>query len=238
MLTKSKAIILSIIKYGDNKLIIRAFTENHGLISFIISRSKKGKIKTNLFYPLSILELDLKLQRNEKFSSVSDASPAAVLHDLGNNIIKTSISFFITEVLNRCIKEEEQNKNKFDFIYNSIRFLDLLHHNVHNFHLYFLLELTKYLGFYPSGKPETHNNFFDLREGIFTIENHSAYTLNKDGSEVFYDLMQVNANNFLEYNNDFNERKYLLEKLLLYYELHINNFGTIKSLEVLEVVLA
>lgn len=238
MLTKSKAIILSVLKYGDNKLIIRAFTENHGLVSFIISRTKKGKIKTNLFYPLSILELDLKLQRNEKFSHVTDASPAAALHDLGNNIIKTSISFFITEVLNKCIKEEEQNKNKFDFIYNSIRFLDLLHDNVHNFHLYFLLELTKYLGFYPSGKPEPHNMFFDLREGIFTSEHHSAYTLNKDGSEVIYDLMQVNAGNFLQYKNTTGERKYLVEKLLLYYELHINNFGNLKSLEVLEAVLA
>ena len=110
MLAKSKAIVFSVIKYGDNKLIIRAFTDNKGLISFIITRTKKGKIKTNLFYPLAILQLDLKLQRNEKFSQVTDAAPAVIFLDLGNNIIKTSISFFITEILNKCVKEEEENK--------------------------------------------------------------------------------------------------------------------------------
>ena len=137
MLTKSKAIILSSIKYGDNKLIIKAFTENHGLVSFIIARTKKGKIKSNLFYPLSVLELDLKLQGNEKLSHVSDASPAIVFQDLGNNIVKTSLSFFITEILIKCIKEEEENKAKFDFIFNAICYFDLLNHNSHNFHLYF-----------------------------------------------------------------------------------------------------
>ena len=60
MLTKTQAIVLHSLKYGETRLIVDMFTRSQGRQSFIVSipKSVKGKIKKQLFQPLTLLEIE------------------------------------------------------------------------------------------------------------------------------------------------------------------------------------
>ncbi len=60
MLITTKGIVFSAIKYGEADLIVKCFTQKHGVKTFLlrgILKSKKGKLKASLFQPLTQLEM-------------------------------------------------------------------------------------------------------------------------------------------------------------------------------------
>ena len=60
-LIKTKAIVLSFLKYGDTSLIVRCFTLEDGLKSYLLKgvlSAKKGKIKAAYFQPLTQLNIE------------------------------------------------------------------------------------------------------------------------------------------------------------------------------------
>ena len=55
---ETKAIVLSSLKYGDTSLIVRCYTEQEGLKSFIAKGVfAKKKRNTSLYFPLNELEI-------------------------------------------------------------------------------------------------------------------------------------------------------------------------------------
>ncbi|VAV86332.1 DNA recombination and repair protein RecO, partial [hydrothermal vent metagenome] len=58
MLISTKAIVLSKIRYKDYDLIIKCYTKDFGVQTYLIKnalKTKKGKFKPAYFQPLSIL---------------------------------------------------------------------------------------------------------------------------------------------------------------------------------------
>lgn len=241
MLVKSRGIVLNKVKFGDHKLIVKIYTESSGIKSFIVSqsRSKSSAVKTNLLMPLQPVELVINPGKTEHaLSHIKELSASVHLNEAHTQLIKSSILLFINEVLVKCVKEEEANPSLFEFLYHSIVMLDLMDKGYENFHLYFLAELTKYLGFYPQPYEDEAYKIFDLREGCFVEEKHiTAFCLNEPTSLLFAGLLAVRSGSLAEYKLNYTDRKALLAALINYYELHINNFTAPKSLEVLETVL-
>ena len=169
MLTKTQAIVLHSLKYGETRLIVDMFTRSQGRQSFIVSipKSVKGKIKKQLFQPLTLLEIESDLRPKLQLQKLSDVRLASPFSSIPFDPNKLSISLFIAEFLYYALRSEQHNEPLFDYIVNSIQWLDAQTDRFANFHLVFLMRLSRFLGFYPNLDHYQTGDYFDLRESIF-----------------------------------------------------------------------
>ena len=146
----------------------------------------------------------------------------------------------MAEVLYKSIKEEEPNEHLFEFLYNTIKVLDLSENGSANFHLLFLAQLSKHLGFYPQKPPKLNPSkiYFDLQEGCFVnLRPHHNAFVEPPYSDLFHSIFGTNFDVMDTLKLTQKERKILLEALLNYYSLHLSNFDNLKTLDILEEVL-
>ncbi|MFD1292848.1 DNA repair protein RecO [Lutibacter holmesii] len=236
MIETTKAIVLNTIKYGDTSLITNCYTEQCGVKSYMLKgvlKSKKAKIKPAYFQPL--MQLNLTANHNNK-GALNSLRDVEVLHFYGSlhsNIRKQSIALFLGEVLNQAIKEEEANFALFTYLEASFLWLDM-HNEVANFHLLFLLNLTKYLGFYPELN-KTHETYFDLLEGRFTSRKQH-HTVSGENLDQFKKLLGINFDNLNQVIFNATSRQGVLSILIQYFELHLSGFKKPKSLAILKTV--
>ncbi|MBI9036713.1 MAG: DNA repair protein RecO [Bacteroidales bacterium] len=240
MFYKTKGIVIQRIKYSETSLIVKIYTEIFGLQTYIVKgvRSRKSKIKSNVFQNLSLLDLVVSKKEKSKINFLTEIRLAYQFTTIPFDIRKSSIVMFLNEILHKTIREEEPNQNLFDFLFNSIQLLDHQQKDFANFHLLFLIKLTKHLGFFPHQKQTEQFRYFDLTEGIFIkgIPIHQYY-LNTELSLILNDLLNISFEKINELKISKIQRMQLLEKLIDYYKIHVENFKEIKSLAVLQTVL-
>jgi len=231
---ETKGIVLSSLKYGDTSLIVRCFTEKSGLKSFIAKGVfTKKKRNVALYFPLNEIDLIYSPKANDQqLVFLKSAQTAYYFQSLHIHPIKSAIVFFLAELLNLVLKAEEHNNDLFQFIKQSLILFDEKNSDFADFHLVFLLNLTHFLGFYPSLENE-NSTLFDLENGCFTEVNSSINMLNTLETELFKKLL--NSQFDLTTKNQFNQqqRNILLDILVRYFQVHTNNFKKPNSLQVL-----
>ncbi|NVM64970.1 DNA repair protein RecO (recombination protein O) [Mucilaginibacter sp. SG538B] len=241
MLHKTRGIIFRATDYGESSVIVQIFTEKFGLQSYIINGAKKPKAKIgrNMLQPLHLLDLVVYHKNTGSVQRISELKNAPVLQSIPYDVIKSCIAIFLNEVLYKAIKQQSPDENLFDFIFSAIEWLDHQTESVANFHLIFLTRLTRYLGFYPDRYMAGEADYFDIKNGQFTrYKPESISYLSPPHTDNFRLVLQTSFEDMhlLKLSND--ERRYLVQKLLEYYAMHIEGFGNIKSADVLEEVLA
>jgi len=233
MLVKTKAIVISSVKYQEKALIVKCFTLSDGLKSYFVrdafSSSKKSVKKSAYFQPLTLLEIEANHKNKNTLEYFSSTKPV-VYRTIPNDIVKSSLALFLSEVFHSSLKEEGKNEDLFLFLETALLWLDE-NTITTNFHLIVLLELTKFLGFYPNISDEI---FFELTEGVFT-NFPSKTSLNQEESLLFKMLLNQKID---AVQNPFTtpERRQLLDIILSYYAHHIEHFKKPKSLEVFKEV--
>ena len=238
-IANTKAIVLSSLKYGDSSLIVKCFTLNDGLKSYLIRgvlKSKKGKIKPAYFQPLSQLTIQANHNTKGKLNSIREVQVSTPYNSIYTSIIKQTIVLFLSEMLSNCIQEEEENTALYSYIETSLIWLDT-HDKIANFHLLFLLNLTKFLGFYPD-LTNKEASYFNIVEGNFTntsLEKEVVY-----GEELvqFKKLLGTNFDTIETIKFSKRERQQILGVIIRYFELHLDGFRNPKSLGVLETVFS
>jgi DNA repair protein RecO (recombination protein O) len=237
MVDVTKGIVLHHINYSETSIILKVFTELNGLQSFIIKgfKSPSSKNKKTLIQPLSIIELVAYPNQKGEIGLLKEITLDYYPKSLYIDMKKTAVVFFLDEILYKSIKEHEPNQQLYDFIYNSIVHLDNITDKISLFNLFFTLQLTKYLGFYPELNYSESNNYFDLIDGIYTpvAPGHSFY-IEPELSAFFYQLSVSDINNYSNLSIDYKYRTLLLNKICDYYRVHIIHNNEIKSLDVLE----
>ena len=170
---ETKAIVLSSLKYGDTSLIIRCYTQDFGLKSFIAKGVfSKKKRNTSLYFPLAEIDLSFQPKSNEQqLVFLKSAQTSYYYESLHFHPIKSAIVFFLAEILNLVLKEEADNPELYFYIENSLKEFDQKKDDFADFHLIFLIQLSHFLGFYPN--LEIDGNLFDLENGFFTNSNSS-----------------------------------------------------------------
>jgi len=237
MLVKTKAIVISSLKYQEKSLIVKCVTQSDGLKTYFVPNAfsaKKSNQKIAYFQPLSILEIEANHKNKGTLEHFKEIKLAHAYQTISSDIVKSTIVMFLSEIIHHSIHEEEKNENLFLFLESALLWLDA-HDDVANFHLILLLEMTKFLGFYPD-TTEMDCHFFEMKEGIFTpILGTSC--LSEHETHMFKRLLN------LKFDSDQKtfagiERQILLKILLTYYTIHLDGFKNPKSLEVLKEVFA
>ena len=236
----TSGIVLHTIKYSETSLVVKIYTRNFGLQSYMVSgvRGKKSKNKATLFQPLALVEMVVSNSNKGSLQRVSEINSLHPYVDIPYNIVKSSITIFLNEILYKALREEHSDEDMFDFIKNSLLVLDLKHDNCANFHVFFMIQLSRYLGFYPQGKYTLETPIFDLREGRFIdrLPDHFYY-LSQQNSMLLHDLICASYETIHELKIENSERKELLQAMIIFYQLHISSFKEIKSQEILEEVI-
>ncbi|WP_428330647.1 DNA repair protein RecO [Mucilaginibacter sp.] len=241
MLHKTRGIVFKTTDYGDTSVIVQVFTEKFGLQSYMVNGAKKprAKISRNMLQPLHLLDMVVYHKNTGNVQRIKELKNSPLLQTIPYDVIKSSIAMFLNEVLYKSIKQQSADENLFDFAFNAIEWLDHQTQGIANFHLLFLVKMTRYLGFYPDRYLAGEADYFDLKNGVFNkYKPDSVLYLSPPHTQNFTALLEGSFENIhqLKLNND--ERRYLIQKLLEYYALHIESFGFVRSHEVLEEVLS
>jgi DNA repair protein RecO (recombination protein O) len=241
MLEKTRGIFLHYIDYSDNSVIARIYTERFGQQSYIISgvRSKKSSTRINIFQPLFLLDMEVYHKNGQNIQRLRNAHLSVPFSQLPFDISKSAQAIFLSEILMKCLKEEEANPELFNFLFHASCLLDLAEHGENNFLISFLFRLTRFLGVEPQSPPEGSYRFFDLISASFKQNEpvHHRF-MNFECTQKFAALYKNDFSDLekLPYNNHI--RRLLLEHLIEYYKIHLDLTGDFKSLAVLKEVLS
>ena len=239
MLTKTKAIILHSIKYGDTGVIAYVYTLHYGRLSLLVQgvRKKNARIRLNNLQPLQVLDIDFYYKEKNEMHRLKELKPVLSQDSILFDINKTTVALFVAEILYKTLKEHVNNETLFYFLVKKIEELELLKENLSLFHIQFLFDFTLYLGFFPNSDNIETSAYFNMREGIFTRlkPGHEFYVTGElldYFRKMFYreDTIAEKERIPVFYRNE------LLNILLDYYLLHIDTFGNLKSLSVLKDV--
>jgi len=237
MLVKTKAIVISSLKYQEKSLIVKCFTHSDGLKSYFVPSAysgKKSNQKIAYFQPLTILEIEANHKNKGTLEHFKEIKLATAFQTINTDILKSTIVIFLSEMLHHSIKEEEKNDSLFTFLETALLWLDT-HEETANFHLILLLEITKFFGFYPDIS-DTNGKHFEMIEGIFS-SFQGVSCLSEHETHLFKKLLN------LKFDSDQKvfvgiERQLLLKIILDYYSIHLDGFKKPKSLDVLKEVFS
>lgn len=235
----TKAIVLSSLKYGDSSLISRAFTYTSGLKSYLLKgilAAKKSRIKPAYFQPMMQLEVVANHKNKGTLESLREVKVHYHYVTVHTDIVKNTVSLFLAEMLGNSIREEECNEGLYNFMEASFQWLDT-HSQIANFHIFFLLGLTKYLGFYPD-TTNTNAPYFSLAEGSFVNVAPGDPYISGITLNFFKRFLGINFDAIHTIHMNKTERQDLLQTLVLYFELHLHGFRKPRSLAILNEVFS
>jgi DNA repair protein RecO (recombination protein O) len=240
MLHKTRGIVFKTTDYGESSVVVQVFTEKFGLQSYMVNGAKKpkAKISRNMLQPLHLLDMVVYHKEAGNVQRIKELKNAPPLLTIPYDVIKSSVAMFLNEVLYKAVKQQSADEQLFDFAFSAIEWLDNQTEGLANFHLLFLIRLTRYLGFYPDRYLAGEADYFDLKNGIFSkYKPDGVLYLSPPHTQNFTALLQSTFENIAAVKLSNDERRYLISKLLEYYALHIEGFGNIRSQGVLEEVL-
>lgn len=241
MLVKTKAIVLHSFKYGESRMIVDMFTEEAGRLSFIISipKTSKGRIKKQYFQPMTLLEVEYDVRQNVQLQKLKDAHLLTAYTSIPFSPEKLALSLFIAEFLYHALRSEQQDKLLFAYVCDSMQWLDTVEIGFANFHLTFLMRMSRFLGFYPNLDDYVDGCVFDLRTATFSLQvpTHRDF-LDSHDSQLIHTLMRMDFPTMHLFQLSHHDRNRITEVLLHYYRLHIPQFPELKSLGVLQELWA
>lgn len=237
MLQKTLGIVLHTLKYKDTSIIVDVYTEVAGRASFMVSvpRSRKSTLKSVLFQPLALVELEADFRPTVTIYKIKEAKSFYPFATLPYNPYKSAIALFLSEFLYRAVREEAENRPLFAYLRHSIIWLDECGTGFANFHLVFLMRLSRFLGLYPNLEDYHRGDYFDMRNACFTAlrpQLHSDYIVPEEASRLTQ-LMRMNYETMHLFSMSRAERTRCLTIMNEYYRLHLPDFPMLKSLEVL-----
>ena len=237
MLVKTNAIVLSKIKYRDNDLIVKCYTKNRGVVSYLLRgvlKSSKQSSKVAYYQLLSQLQIEENYKPKQTLQFISEVKLNVVYHSLHTNVLKSAITMFLSEVLSSTLKEEEPNEALYNFLETTLELLDN-ETEFSNFHLLFLLELTKHLGFYPD-TAQINFPYFNLTSGEFELKPQQVYSISGENLVTLKTLLGIKFDALHTVKLNSNQRQSFLNMMLLYYELQLGDFRKPKSLQIFNQV--
>ncbi|MFH0761550.1 MAG: DNA repair protein RecO [Bacteroidota bacterium] len=238
MIEKTLGIVLSQIKFGETSLIVHLYTRRWGRMGILVpgARTSSKNRKTHLFQPLTILELEVYYKSSRDLQKIKEARNHSPFVHMTGDPVKSSVALFLSEVLNKTLREETPNEDLFDFLSYHIQYLDVADHSVANFHIYFLIRLARYFGFNP-GLPDGDRRWLELLSGVFLPDKpQQGQALPPDMTSQLVAFMQIPVSEIASINLNRHQRQELLDGILRFYMHHLEGIGEIRSHLILQAL--
>lgn len=241
MQEKIRGIVLRTVKYGDNGLIVDMFTLQYGRRSFAtkVAKGRRTASNASLWNPLAMVEFDADIRPNGKLPVPKDVR---LYHNNLHTLlspVKSTLALFLAEFLTHALKSETENDALYSYLEVSLQWLNNAEKDYTNFHLVFLMRLTRFLGIFPNLDSASPLDFFDMESGCYCKARpyHPNYLNSADAIRIPM-LFRMNYDTMHLFRMSRTERWSILTTLNTYYRLHIPGFPELKSLDVLHEVFS
>jgi len=235
MLEKSEGIVLHTIKYSDSGIVSHIYTKKYGRLSFMVKgiNNKKGNLRKVYFQVLQALSIEFYHSEKKDLHIIKEVSPLFNYANLPWDIKRNSIAMFLAEVLYKALKPAGPDESLYHFLVETLKYLDTENKVLPNFHIGFIIALTKYLGFAPSNNYSPDLPYFDMQNGIFTSETplHGFY-MEKEYSELLNLFMESDISRCNDIPLSRQKRKEFLDDMLMFYSMQLAGFKNIHSLKI------
>ena len=239
MMLKTRAIVLHKTKYGDSKLIVDMLTREQGRVAFIISipASGRGRMRKQMFQPLTLLNIEYDDRSTRQLQQLRNAAIAVPFSSIPFDVYKMSTAMFVAEFLVYATHNEQANPTLYDYVENSICWLDACVRTAANFHLVLMMRMSLFLGLFPNLDDAGSGAYFDLRSGCFTPQApmHPDFMPPDDAAKMRL-LMRMTYDNMHLFAMSRDDRNRCVDIILRFYRLHIPDFPEMRSLEVVKTL--
>lgn len=236
MTTSTALIVLSKSNYSESSIVVQCFSRQYGKVGLLVTgvKKRKARVKIALFEPLSILEVHANFASKKGLVIPKEVKVVVPLLQMQASMVKRSVAFFLSEILHKSMLEASPDENAFDFMQSAIEYLNYSQHSISSFHIVFLLKFTRFLGFQPM---ITKGQYFDLYDGAFSNNVSPGAIYFDDGiKEVFKFCFGANFDEWTVIQLSVENRNFLIDFILKYYQAHIPGMGQIKSHHILEEI--
>lgn len=237
---KNQGFVLQSIRYGDSSLVVRIYTLNCGLQSYMVKgvRGKGSKNRIAFFQPMTFLRF---VQSGKPTPSglafLKDPEVLYAYQSVPNVMNKSAILMYLAELLSHTLTQQERNDDLYQFVYQSLVWLDLVETGYANFPLYFTLEMSRFLGFYPKSNYK-EQSYFDMMEGQFVMtQPPHQYYFECEGSRMLSLLLNRGIDDLSSLAMNGMQRNALLDGIITFMRLHAPVLKGLQSHEVLKEVL-
>ncbi len=239
MIERTRGVVFHTVAYSDKASFVHVYTERFGRVAFLLpqSQGRKSRMLRPLFRPFSYLEIDCEKASNQDIFRLREVRQIELWQHLYYDPVKNAVALFLTEVLSHLFREPDANPSFFDFLVQSIALFDIIEDGKANFHLWFLLRLSGFLGFEPNVDTYKEGLFFDMVEGSFvsSLPSHSHF-LQPHEAVAFAMLMRMTPQTLHRFRFSRGERKQIIEHIMTYYRVHNAGYPEIRSLEILHTL--
>lgn len=237
---KARAIVLNTLKYGESSMVAYMLTDAVGRRNYMVQGLGKGGSKSGgkgaLFQPMFLLDFVGVESSKTQMDRIKEVALARPLQSIPFDVRKSTIALFMAELLYKIVKEVEPNSPLFDYVWSAVDSLDSLDEGVFNFHLWFLVGLSRFLGFYPAGE-WSEGAVFDIENGTFTLmPPSSGLCIGAENSLLLHQLMEVEACDLALLRLSRKQRTDFIEALLVYFGYHLDTIHHVQSLRILSEI--
>ncbi|MFO7852261.1 MAG: DNA repair protein RecO [Bacteroidota bacterium] len=235
MLEKTEGIVLHTFKHSDSGIISHIFTKKYGRLSFIVKgiSNKKGTTRRAYFQVLQPLSIEFYYREKRDLHIIKEAHPLFNYLNLHTDIRMTSIIMFLGEVLYKALRPAGPDEHLYNYLIDTLEYLDNEKRLLLNFHIGFIIGLSKYLGIAPSNNYSRDLQYFDMQNGIYTdVPPIHGFYMGKKYSSLLNDFLRSNISECNEILLSGHARKEFLDDLLAFYSLHLPGFQNVRSLKI------
>ncbi len=245
---KSRCIVLRTVRYGDSKIIADLLCRECGRVSVAVTieggaaaRSRRGgaqkRMGRQLFQPLSVLDAVISMTPNRPMARLGEARLAVPYASIPFDGAKMSLAFFVAEFLGYSTRSMHCDPLLYDFVEQSLQWLDAAERGIGNFHLMFMMRMARFLGFLPDLETYMPGAVFNLREGVFSLSApcHPDFLVPQDAEHIIM-LMRMRPGNIHLFRLTREERNRITDICLRFYRLHVPVFGEMRTLDVLRAL--
>ena len=230
----SRAFVIRSIKNGETSLIVSCYLEDIGYKTFIVKGvygSKKPKFSKAHFFPLNIVNINYSYTEGKNMGFIREVKSERLYNSLHVDIQKSSVIIFLSEILNNIFKEETTvNKDLFTFLLNTFSWYDEVK-SCNSFHIKFLIELSRFIGFYPNINNK-NDSFFNLESGSTSEVQTIGNDIKGNDLKLFKEFLGTEFEDLNNMNIKNESRNRILNYIIEYYSLHLQTFKTPKSINV------
>lgn len=249
MLTKSQIIVLHTVKHGDSGMVVQCYSNILGKQSLYFRGSSKRSGSFSNLHRLNVLDVVTYSNGTESMPTIKEITPVFNLLGIRTNIYKNTIAIFISELISKSIREVEFNRALFEFLRASIGILDHIDSGIANFHIHFMVHLSKMLGFKPLDNYSCETPLFCITTACFSEsylvfngqrcvidENRTSSHFNTAESALLHTILNTASTEIDSIKCTGEIRLAFAKRMIIYISHHLGISIEIKSLDVLHEV--
>lgn len=231
-----RAIVLNATRYADDSFMVSLFTEEAGTLTVSVKTGRKSRVRMSHIQPLTLLQVTLGGRPSQAVKQIEECAFGERCGTI-DSPAKMMTAQFLAETLTHILRNTPQDGRLFEFVYRSIAQFVQTERGEANFHLFFLIKLTYFLGIYPNTETWAEGSHFDLSSGEFVERAPMhGYSLTASDSIDFANMLRTSYGNMHCWHLSRNDRNNILNHIIDYYRIHAIDFSSIRSLDILRIL--